>query len=445
MRMLRKARLPNGDLGKGILKQKSYMGNYNIDNISINIPEPVREILSTLHNAGYEAYIVGGCVRDSILGKVPGDWDITTEALPDQVKSLFKSTVDTGIKHGTVMVIKKGRGYEVTTFRIDGNYADCRHPDSVKFTRSLKEDLKRRDFTINAFAYSPEEGVIDLFDGISDLNRGLIRCVGDPEKRFSEDALRIMRAVRFSAQLSFDIEEGTAKAIEKFAPRLSKVSTERIRVEFEKTLLSENPEHVDLYGTYGLAPYIFPEVYGECFKEKNSRIFKEFGKESPSDLKFLRLAAFFEDLSYEKCRKTLKNFTYDNKTKETVSGIIKFKDFPVEETRASVKRAMRDMGLEIFVLVQKYDMARAKAFGQDTGRYEELLGISEDILSSKEPFRICDLAVKGNDLIEAGLPRGREIRWALESILEKVIDAPELNNKEDILKMIKRSDDPKAR
>ena len=185
---------------------------YDIGELTIMVPGAVREILKTLQDAGYEAYIVGGCVRDAILGLEPKDWDITTSALPEQVKSLFSNTVDTGIQHGTVMVIRHGTGYEVTTYRIDGEYKDGRHPENVVFTRSLAEDLKRRDFTINAFAYSPEKGVVDMFDGLEDLENRLIRCVGDPNARFSEDALRIMRAVRFSAQLAFKIETVTLAA-----------------------------------------------------------------------------------------------------------------------------------------------------------------------------------------------------------------------------------------
>ena len=221
--MLRKARQVNGLLGQGIL----ILMDEGSTKIKIELPDDVRFILDTIRHAGYEACVVGGCVRDSLLGKEPEDWDITTSALPLQIKSLFKNTVDTGIKHGTVMVIRSKRGYEVTTYRIDGEYIDGRHPESVEFTPVLGEDLKRRDFTINALAYDPEGGIVDLFGGIPDLENGIIRAVGDPCKRFEEDALRIMRAVRFSAQLSFDIEENTRNAISQFASNLEMVSAER--------------------------------------------------------------------------------------------------------------------------------------------------------------------------------------------------------------------------
>lgn len=409
---------------------------YVKDNISIKIPEAAEEILKTLKDAGYEAYIVGGCVRDSILGRLPEDWDITTEALPEQVKSLFKSTVDTGIEHGTVMVLKGGCGFEVTTFRIDGKYTDSRHPESVEFTRSLEEDLKRRDFTINAFAYCPEKGVIDLFSGMEDLNNSLIRCVGEPEKRFSEDALRIMRAVRFSAQLSFEIEEDTKKAIEMFAPRLKDISMERIRVEFEKTILSDNPAHAVMYGEFGLAPYIVPGVYEKCFGKEEALFMENIRGFNREDTKYLRLAAFLSKLSCEECRKTLKKFTYDSRTRDIVSDIIRFKDEIVTEDRPAVKSAMGRMGAETFRLVQEFCRIREETAKRPSEHYVNLLEICTDVLTVGEPYLISQLAINGSDLIKAGIPEGAEIGKALKRILEKVIKEPELNDKKELMKEI---------
>ena len=411
--------------------------HYEIKNIKIDIPSPVREILHTLNDAGFEAYIVGGCVRDSILGVQPKDWDITTQALPYQVKSLFKSTVDTGIEHGTVMVIKYGEGYEVTTFRIDGKYLDGRHPESVAFTPSLQEDLKRRDFTINAFAYSPESGVTDLFGGISDLNNSVIRCVGKPEERFGEDALRMMRAVRFCAQLGFDIEEKTAGAIAKLAPKLAQVSTERIRAEFEKTLCSKNPAYVNLYKKYHLAPYIFPQVYEKCFGKDEAAVFALLEETDEQAMKYLRLAAFFDKLSYEEAKKTFKSFTYDNRTADVVSCIIKFRDVYVKEDPASVKRAMRDERAEIFTLTQKLNIARAGAAGEDASHFERLLEISDGIERRREPYLVSHLALSGSDLIEAGIPRGVRIGKELNRLLDLVIEKPELNTEKKLLELIK--------
>ena len=224
--------------------------------MEIKIPAPAEEILTKLNENGYEAYVVGGCVRDMILGREPGDWDITTSALPEQVKQVFRRTVDTGIQHGTVTVMMGDEGYEVTTYRIDGEYADGRHPDSVTFTPSLTEDLKRRDFTVNAMAYNGNTGLVDEFGGMEDLDRGIIRCVGEPMDRFSEDALRILRAIRFSAQLGFAIEGRTYEAIRAIAPNMVHVSKERIQAELTKLLLSPHPGHISMVYETGISPYV---------------------------------------------------------------------------------------------------------------------------------------------------------------------------------------------
>ena len=210
--------------------------------MKIQLPEKVNTIIQTLQEHGYEAYAVGGCVRDSILARRPEDWDITTSAKPEEIKKLFRRTVDTGIEHGTVTVLIGKDSFEVTTYRIDGVYEDSRHPKEVIFTNQLEEDLRRRDFTINAMAYNDEVRLVDAFGGMKDLNHHLIRCVGNAEERFSEDALRILRAVRFSAQLDFPIEEQTAEAVKKLTPSLKNISAERIQVELVKLLTSNHPE-----------------------------------------------------------------------------------------------------------------------------------------------------------------------------------------------------------
>ena len=204
--------------------------------LTVQVPKHAQEILEQLNNHGFEAYVVGGCVRDSLLHRVPGDWDITTSARPEQVKAIFGHTIDTGLQHGTVTIMRDKVGYEVTTYRIDGEYEDGRHPKEVEFTSNLLEDLKRRDFTINAMAYNPKEGLVDAFEGIRDLKEKRIRCVGNALERFTEDALRILRAIRFSAQLGFSIEESTWEAIKVIAPNLIHVSKERIQVELTKLL-----------------------------------------------------------------------------------------------------------------------------------------------------------------------------------------------------------------
>ena len=225
----------------------------------MDMPKELEFIISEIEKHGFEAFIVGGCVRDVLLNKKPQDWDITTNAKPEEIKKIFKRTVDTGIEHGTVSVLISKTAYEVTTYRIDGKYLDGRHPDKVEFSPLLDEDLKRRDFTINAMAYSKRSGIVDLFEGREDLNKGLIRCVGVARERFSEDALRILRAIRFSACLGFEIEEETKKAILEIAPNLLKVSKERVWVELNKTLLSSNVEKIALIFDYELGKYICPK------------------------------------------------------------------------------------------------------------------------------------------------------------------------------------------
>ena len=343
----------------------------NIRNIRIEIPAPVREILDAIKAKGYEAYIVGGCVRDALLGRTPGDWDITTSALPEEVKEIFSHTVDTGIQHGTVMVLKGGSGYEVTTYRIDGEYKDSRHPEKVTFTRSLEEDLKRRDFTINAFAWD-EDGLIDMFDGLDDLENRIIRCVGDPDQRFTEDALRIMRAVRFSAQLGFEIEPLTLNAIRNHTRSLSNISMERIRVEWEKTLMSDHPCYVNKYADLGMAAYIIMDVHDKCFDKGKNDLYREIIRMKktepaiePETIRRLMLAAFCGNLTPDETKNVFRYLKYDNKTRDAVTNIIRYKDQMIPADRVSIKLALNKMGKETFLLVFKYKEVMALAGGDN--------------------------------------------------------------------------------
>ena len=279
-----------------------------MNRIAIEVPDGARQVIETLQGAGYEAYVVGGCVRDSILGRVPQDWDVTTSAKPMEVKALFKRTIDTGIQHGTVTVMIGSVGYEVTTYRIDGEYEDSRHPKEVIFTPSLEEDLKRRDFTINAMAYNEREGLVDLFGGMEDIDRKMIRCVGDPMARFGEDALRIMRAVRFSAQLGYEIDEGTKEAIRKLAPNLRNISAERIHAELVKLVTSDHPEYLRIAYETGITAVVFPE-FDDMMQtpQKHPHHCYNVGDHTlvsmtkvPAD-KVLRLTMLFHDLGKPAC------------------------------------------------------------------------------------------------------------------------------------------------
>ena len=403
-----------------------------ISDLKIKVPEEVRAIMDTLTSAGYEAYCVGGCVRDSLLGRAPEDWDITTSALPEQVKSLFSNTVDTGIQHGTVMIVIKGVGYEVTTYRIDGKYLDGRHPEQVTFTRSLEEDLKRRDFTINAFAYNDESGIVDLFGGMDDLENQIVRAVGDPDARFTEDALRIMRAIRFAAQLDFEVEEETYAAIRRHADNLTNVSMERIRVELEKTLMSQSCGRVNEFFQLGMGEYIVPGYADKCasFDEEVAACLP---KEREGDARrYLLLAILLKNLSDEEAKDALRAMKYDNKTKAAVAGILRYKDQILPAERIRIKQALNQMGEEIFFLTIDLKEAITRS------SMAMVRNLAEEILAKGEPYAIPHLAVNGNDLIRAGIPEGTQLKEKLEALLDQVIRDPEKNTKEQLMEALRR-------
>nr|WP_034869297.1 HD domain-containing protein [Clostridium lundense] len=444
--------------------------------MKINIPKSVEFIINTLEEANYESYVVGGCVRDSILNKIPNDWDITTNAKAEQVEEIFQhrgfKVIETGIKHGTVTIMMDNIGYEVTTYRIDGEYLDGRHPDKVEFTTSLKEDLSRRDFTINAMAYNHTEGVVDYFEGIKDLENEIIRCVGKPLKRFSEDALRMMRAVRFSAQLGFKIEDNTENAIRSLSSNIRFVSVERIKEEFDKILLSDNVDKIHSLNCYGLMTHFLPE-YDICEATSQNNPYHIFdvathlicSVENIEKNLYLRLTMLLHDIckpqckttdelgidhfyihahkSAEKAREILKRMKYDNKTIERVYTLIQCHDYEVYSNK-SIKKLLNKIGEELFVDLLKVKEADIKA--QNPRFYEErhmkLLEIEKklnSILQQRQCFSLKDLDVNGKDLIELGLAQGKEIGKMLNELLEIVMENPELNNKEELINIIKKT------
>ena len=439
--------------------------------MKIQIPEKVNRIIGTLTFAGYEAYAVGGCVRDALLGREPSDWDITTSASPREVKRLFPRTVDTGIRHGTVTVMMGKESFEVTTYRVDGVYEDGRHPSEVHFTKSLLEDLKRRDFTINAMAYNEETGLVDEFDGIGDLKRGLIRCVGDAGERFTEDALRMMRAVRFSAQLGFELEEDTRRAIRELCRNLEKVSAERIQAELVKLLVSPHPERIRDAYELGITKVILPEWDAMEGVEQNTphhkytvaehtvRALKNVKRD-----KILRLTMLFHDMgkpqakttdengrdhfkghaliSEEIARKVMHRLKFDNDTIRNVSRLVCYHDYRMEATPKNVRRAMNRIGVELFPYYLAVRLADVKA--QSPYRRREKL---ENIIAVRELYRkalledqcvtLRQLAVSGRDLMNLGMKPGRELGAMLSELLEYVIDDPERNRKEILCDYVK--------
>lgn len=396
----------------------------------IALPQHVEYIIQKLAEYGYEAYAVGGCIRDTLLGRKPGDWDITTSASPSQVKRIFRRTIDTGIAHGTVTVMIEKCGYEVTTYRIDGEYEDGRHPKSVKFTSDLLEDLKRRDFTINAMAYNKASGLVDAFDGIGDLERKKIRCVGEAKERFSEDALRMMRAIRFAAQLGFTIEEDTVEAIRLLAPNLSKVSRERIQAELTKLLLSAHPQMVEKLFSLGLIKQVFPAL-SACFEQGDQEEMLKRLERTEADL-ILRYTVFLSVIGgpagerREKVRGFLRELRFDNRTTDYVSRLSEHRDKALSLDKPRLRRQIVEIGEDIFPYLLKL------LHDSEAERLYREMKEAGDCLSVKE------LAVNGRDLIEAGAEPGKELGATLKELLFLVLEKPEYNTRDQLLSLVRR-------
>lgn len=438
----------------------------------IDAPISVMKIIETLEQAGFEAYAVGGCVRDSLLGRNPSDWDITTSARPEQVKALFSHTIDTGIRHGTVTVMLEHVGYEVTTYRIDGEYEDSRHPKEVIFTPLLTEDLKRRDFTINAMAWNPRAGIIDEFGGMEDLDEGIIRCVGSPEERFSEDALRMMRAVRFSAQLGYEIEPATKAAIRKLAPNLTHVSAERIQVELVKLVESMHPDYLRVAYETGITRVVLPE-FDLCMEteQHNPHHCYTVGEHmlhsmlAVSSNRYLRLAMLLHDIAKPEKKKTdeqgidhfhghqeaseemakviLRRLKFDNETIRIVSRLIGFHDYRFPAERRSVRRAVWKVGEDLFPMLLQVKEAdtMAQSLYEREKKLEWIAKVEKlyrEILKDRECLSLKDLAVTGRDLIRAGCAPGPELGRILNEMLQDVLEHPEHNNKEYLLQSIRQ-------
>lgn len=391
--------------------------------ITIAVPAEAEWIIGKIREQGFEAYAVGGCVRDSILGREPEDWDITTSARPEQVKAIFPKTLDTGLKHGTVTVMKNHCGYEVTTYRIDGEYRDGRHPDSVEFTASLTEDLKRRDFTINAMAYSRDTGLVDEFGGIDDLNARVIRCVGRPEDRFTEDALRILRAVRFAAQLDFLIEEDTFAAVCALAPNLHKVSRERVQAELTKLLLSAHPEKIAMTAETGIDQFVAPGF--EKVFESGTDV---SGLSALPAEKSMRWAGLLRNLSAQDAARVLKGLKMDNETTDNVRAMVGEAALFLPPEKEKIRQALSR--------VTEYQFEGALALKDMDGDHsvDEIRRLWREIQADGDCVRIKDLAVSGADLIQDGMKPGKEMGGILKGLLETVLSDPSLNKKEILLK-----------
>ena len=397
----------------------------------IDLPKNVENIIGSLEEHGFEGFAVGGCVRDSLLKKTPKDWDITTDALPVDMKKIFKKTFDTGIAHGTVTVLMDGVGYELTTYRIDGNYSDGRHPDSVSFSKSLSEDLCRRDFTINAMAYSNKKGIVDLFDGRKDLQNGIIRAVGDAKKRFDEDALRMLRAVRFAAQLGFKIDDDTFEAIKEKAKLLSKVSKERIFVELNKSLNGDFAQNIKMVYTSGLYRYI-----GKEFAKLDKSIY-DFYPRKFHNKKHMYWAVFLENIeNVEAVKKILFELKSDNATRNNTYLLVKELKNPLPSSDEDIRWSLHRIGADLFcdyIEILKSDKENVDILDKiDTieNRYNL-------ILKENHAYEISMLDITGKDLMDIGISKGPKIGEVLEFLLKKVIENPLNNEKSSLLRLAK--------
>lgn len=417
-----------------------------MSHLHISMPTDVSHIIKVLEDNGHEAYAVGGCVRDAIMGRIPHDWDITTSAKPSQVKALFRRTIDTGIQHGTVTIMMGSTGYEVTTYRIDGNYSDGRHPEQVTFTKNLVEDLKRRDFTINAMAYNDRAGVVDEFDGTGDLEHKIIRCVGVATERFTEDALRILRAIRFSAQLDFIIAGDTADAIKALATNLKKISRERIQTELDKLITSNHPDRIKLVQAYGLAQYIFDnaKVISNSFSDNSPTIFQNISdvmEALPAD-HYMRWTAMtiYED----EPQSVLKGLKFDNKTIDICKRLHAVSKEHMPQTKPELRRMIVHFGKELFdeyvftfvtVLNDKglYTLSSKKEIDIARSLYDE-------IIADKDCISMKDMAIKGADLIAMGMAPGKAIGNILDKLFQKVLDDPSINTYEQLKACINKLD-----
>lgn len=436
--------------------------------MKITLPENVQLILERLNKCGFESYIVGGCVRDSLLGIVPHDWDITTDALPEQIISCFSEykIIETGIKHGTVAVVINKDVYEITTFRIDGEYKDCRHPENVNFSDKLEYDLARRDFTINAMAYNEKNGLIDLYGGVNDLKFKAVRCVGDPDKRFKEDSLRILRALRFASVYDFTVEINTANAIFENAKLLNKISVERIAVEFNKLLCGSSVSYILNRYKKVIAVFI-PEIEVMFdFDQQNPHHNKTLWKHTTSAVSHieadltLRLTMFFHDIGKPLAQKydakeklchyyghnkfssaitenVLRRLKYPNELIDKVKLLIMYHDVRFTGSKKQLKHVLSAIGeenVDRLLKVQKADILAQSLYK----RKEKLANIElseqifREVLAENECFKLKDLSINGHDLLRLGIIKGEDIGKTLKLLLSLVIDG-KISNKKDIL------------
>lgn len=438
------------------------------------ISENAGKALNILENSGYEAWLAGGCVRDMVMGIKPHDWDITTAARPEEVAAAFEKegykTIGTGIAHGTVTALVGDERLEITTFRSEGPYSDFRRPDSVSFVRTAEEDVKRRDFTMNALLYSPERGILDLVGGLEDIKNGVIRAVGNPSERFREDALRIMRALRFSSVLGFEIEARTENGIFEHRSLLREISEERKREELVKLLCGKDVKYV-LFKYSQIIEVLVPKIHPMIGFEQNNphhcydvwvHTLEALQNIRPDPV--LRLTMFFHDMEKPACytmdsqgighfhthpeksaataEQIMKNLRFSNEEISTVAGLIRRHDFRFPPTKNNVLRLLSQIGEDKFRLlleVKRADMSAQSPYYMEEKEavLDSIEEIFEAVLMEEACFSLRDLAINGNDLIAAGYKPGKDVGRLLEEALMGVMEGKVENNKKDILEYLR--------
>ena len=435
--------------------------------LDIILPTPVTRALSLLEACGYEAYIVGGCVRDSLLGRTPNDWDITTNATPDEMKACFADfrVIETGIRHGTLTVIMDGIQLEITTYRNDGEYLDNRHPVQVTFSQKVEDDLSRRDFTVNAMAYHPQKGLVDLFGGREDLQAKVIRCVGDAKTRFEEDGLRILRAIRFAAVLDFEIAEDTANAIHACCGLLSGIAAERVREEFCKLICGSGAvrilrEYIDVIAVF------LPELERCVGFEQNTKyhcydVFEHTLQAvalCDSDDLITRLGVLFHDIGKPLCytedeqgghfkghapvgveltRNILSRLRFDNETVRRMELLVEWHDIPLSAEKKRVKRLMQkisDADILRLLEIKRCDrLAHAPDYRELPPELALIPAVIDEIRAEDACLSLRTLAVGGDDLMALGIPKGKAVGQMLQILLDEVIEERLPNEKEALI------------
>ncbi|MBE6695288.1 MAG: CCA tRNA nucleotidyltransferase [Ruminococcaceae bacterium] len=398
----------------------------NNSDFKIELPKYIKSLIDLLNSKGYEAYAVGGCVRDCVMGRLPNDFDMTTNATPDEMLTVFceYKVIETGLKHGTLTVISENIPVEITTYRVDGEYHDSRHPDKVYFTRNLKDDVSRRDFTVNAMAYNDKTGIVDFYGGIDDIKKKLIMAVGDADKRFKEDALRIIRALRFASVLGFDIEEKTAFAASENAELLKNISAERINVELKKLLLGKNAikilkEHSDILA------FVSPEMFSSC-TEKLKKL-----STAPDDVNVF-FAFLLTDSTEKEANEALSRLKFSNAERKEITELLSLQKKDIPKNKIEMKFFISETYIE---LIPKYFMLLS-ALGKGTSSAEKYYA---EIRDNKECVYISDLKVNGNDLSKTGISKGEKIGQALKFLLRAVISGEVENKKEELLEFAKNN------